>query len=395
MKIEKIYIGGWFQRTTLHLSEIYDFLREGESVLKLDKKKLKNLHTALGIKSAELKINGLEYILLELENNLLIKIFEDGLIVLETNHKEGEETSTEIKILTDYYEKKLSPAFNYLFSLGAPVPKELANIKNVYPYFVLIKDAHKNEITKLLSEFKQEKYFEVMHDNFELYRGDKFYIINNKSEGIESIDRFVEEQVFLREFKTQLHHYLNLHRTIWEKIADVKEKGEVKGGEIGSLRDKVEGYGKTINLIEARIKQMNAYLRTRERIAKTDETLKSFQDVIEYRYETLADTLLYIDNIWSMTKNYVNASLSLFSSLQTQVTANNVKNLTVVTSMGVGATLIGLFTTSSIPKFTTFGLLYFLILALIGYVADGLTKHFYRRKIYKISDIDYDKHITN
>ena len=38
MKIQKIYIGGWFQRTTLQLSEIYDFLRDGESKLELDKR---------------------------------------------------------------------------------------------------------------------------------------------------------------------------------------------------------------------------------------------------------------------------------------------------------------------------------------------------------------------
>lgn len=38
MKIEKIYIGGWFQRTMLQLTEIYDFLREGKSKLALDSK---------------------------------------------------------------------------------------------------------------------------------------------------------------------------------------------------------------------------------------------------------------------------------------------------------------------------------------------------------------------
>ena len=43
MKIERIYIGGWFQRTTLQLSEIYDFVRDGTSQLKLDKNKLQKI----------------------------------------------------------------------------------------------------------------------------------------------------------------------------------------------------------------------------------------------------------------------------------------------------------------------------------------------------------------
>ena len=53
MNISKIYIGGWFQRTTLQLSEIYDFVREGTSELALDKKKLVKLHNDLNMKEVE------------------------------------------------------------------------------------------------------------------------------------------------------------------------------------------------------------------------------------------------------------------------------------------------------------------------------------------------------
>jgi len=45
---------------------------------------------------------------------------------------------TDIDALAEYYEKKLSPAISYLFSLGAPIPKELANIETVYPYFIVL-----------------------------------------------------------------------------------------------------------------------------------------------------------------------------------------------------------------------------------------------------------------
>jgi len=394
MLIEKLYIGGWFQRTTLHLSEIYDFLREGDSVLALDKKQLKSLQASLGITSLELKVDGFEYLLLSTKQGITLKIFEDGLITLCNDYEEGADLLGEIKALTDYYEKKLSPAFSYIFSLGAPVPKELANIKNVYPYFVVLKDASRDKITELLEQFKEKEYFETTNDHFEIFRGDKFYIINNKTEESGFIARFIEEQIFLREFKGQLHRYLNLHRIIWERIAEVKERGHIKGSEIGSFRDKVEGYGKTINLIEARINQMGTYLHTRERIAKSDADLKDFLSVIEYRYETLGDTLAYVQQIWTMTKNYVNASLALFSGLQAQATQNSVKNLTVVTSMGVGATLIGLFTTTSAPKFTEFGLGYFVILAAIGYFSDKAMKWFYKRKAYTISDVEFDKNIA-
>lgn len=47
MKISSVHIGGWFQRTMLQLSEVYDFLRNGESQLKLSKKNLLNYTKAL------------------------------------------------------------------------------------------------------------------------------------------------------------------------------------------------------------------------------------------------------------------------------------------------------------------------------------------------------------
>lgn len=173
----------------------------------------------------------------------------------------------------------------------------------------------------------------------------------------------------------------------------MKERGEIRGREIGEFRDKIEGYGKTVNLIEARISQMGSYLHTREHIAKNDNDLKDFIGIIGYRYEALGDTLAYLQQIWAMTKNYVNASLELFSGLQAQATQNTVQNLAVVTSMGVGATLIGLFTTASKPEFTRFGVAYFAILAAIGFGANATMKWFYGRKKYGISDVEYDKNI--
>ncbi|MCL2085923.1 hypothetical protein FWH09_03260, partial [Candidatus Saccharibacteria bacterium] len=191
----------------------------------------------------------------------------------------------------------------------------------------------------------------------------------------------------------QLHRYLNLHRIIWERIDEVKRQGKIRGRDIGALRDKVEGYSKTVNLIEARINQMNAYLRTRESIVKEDEELRYFMEVIGYRYEAMANTLSYMQDIWVMTKNYVDSSMALFSDLHSESTDSSIHSLTIVTSMGVGATLIGLFTTSSAPEFTVFGVFYFLALAAIGFSVAKIMKWIYGRRSYKISEVDYDKDI--
>jgi hypothetical protein len=392
MKVEKVFIGGWFQRTSLHLSEMYDFFQHKKSPLDLDQNKLDKLHTALDLKDVELKEDDLEYIHLFTNNGIEIKVVEDGLIVLSNDSTQADLEET-IKKMTDFYEDKLSPALSYFFSLGAPIPKELANIKTIYPYFVVLKDARRQEIYALLNQFKQDKYFEILNKDFEVYRGDKLYIVNNLNESLKDIARFVEEQVFVREFKGQLHRYLNLHRIIWEKIAEVKEKGEMKGKDVGPFFGKVQSYAKTINLIGARIGQMGTYISTRESVAKSDPRLKKFTDVLEFKYENLSNTLSYIQDIWGMTDNYVNSAIELFSSVQARSTEASVTNLTIITSMGVGATLIGLFT-SSAPEFTGFGIIYFLILAFVGYTADKIMKSIAQNRKYSVKDTEIAKDLN-
>lgn len=390
VKAEKIYIGGWFQRTTLHLSEIYDFLKEAESPLELDKNKLAELHDGLEIESVEMKLANLDYVELRSRSGIGVKIFEDGLIVLNKDNVTS--VGDDLQELRDYYENKLSPSISYIFSLGAPIPKELANIKTIYPYFVVLNKAEKSDIESLLNKFEQEKYFEVTRGDFEIYRGDKLYVINNISEQLSDIERLIEEQIFIREFKTQLHRYLNLHRIIWERIAEVKERGQIRGNEVGSFKSKIESYGKTINLIEARINQMDSYIKTRGRIFDSDKRLTEFVEVLNFKYETLSDTLEYIKDIWGMTKNYVDSALELFSGIQARSTESSVKNLTVITSMGVGATLIGLFS-QKLPEINLSGAIYFIVVALIGYMADKIMRGVSSRRMYKISEVEIVKDI--
>ena len=181
MKIERIYIGGWFQRTTLQLSEIYDFVRDGTSQLKLDKNKLQKMRTDLDLAHVEYNVDGLEYLMLTTNTEIQIKIFEDGLIVLNDGDVNEFSLFQDIESLAQYYEKKLSPAFSYLFSLGAPVPKELANIETVYPYFIVLNNAKEAEMQALLSRTEKQKYFDYKNQHYDVVRGNKYYFINNKT----------------------------------------------------------------------------------------------------------------------------------------------------------------------------------------------------------------------
>lgn len=392
MKISSVCIGGWFQRTMLQLSEIYDFLREAKTQLALNQDKLNEFRKNLQIGKIDYGVQGEEYIEFTTALDIKVKIFEDGLITLN-NHNVSEDTLfADLDKLTDYYENKLSPAFSYLFSLGAPVPKELAHIETVYPYFVICDKATKEEMNTLLSRTDKQKYFEFDNDKYDVIRGDVYYFINNKKSNKENISRYIEEQIFIREFKGQLHRYLNLHRIIWEKIDDVKERASVKGADILQFTTKLESYAKTISLIEGRINQMSTYLPTREKIAKNDKELIEFLNLSGYRYETLKDTLDYIKHLWSMTKNYVSSAQTLFAGIKSDVTSKSVDSLTIVTSMSAGASIIGLLTESA-PDFTIFGVVYFFVLALIGWGSTKLLGAISNKRKYEVSDVEFDKDI--
>jgi hypothetical protein len=390
MEIKRVYVGGWFQRTRLHLGEIYDFLRDADSPLNLDKNELVRLQKTLVITRLDLVVDRLECIVMETEN-ISLRIYEDGLITLSTQH--SHDLQQDIKLLTDYYENKMSPALSYIFSLGAPVPKELANIKTVYPYFIVTTGATDERTNELFGEFSQTKYFTVKNQSFSIYRGDKLYIIDQSGASDKEVERFIEEQIFLREFRGQLHRYLNLHRSIWEQIADVKERGSIKGEEIVSYKKKVDEYAKTIDFISTRINQMGVYLRTRGAIAASDENLNKFRDTLNYKHETMGDTLEYIKDIWVLTQRYVSSAAQIFNDLQAKSTNTSVQNLTVVTSMGVGATLIGLFSKNSAPTFTMFGLGYFVALAVLGYSVNRFMKWYALQKKYPIKDTELAKEI--
>jgi len=391
MNISDIYIGGWFQRTMLQLSEMYDFLRGGESVLKLNKRKLAENLAALEIEDLKYGVSGEEYVLFTTKVGISVKIFEDGLIVLHSKDASPETLKSDVLKVQDYYENKLSPAFSYLFSLGAPVPKELANIANVYPYFVVLDKATKADMSALLAETDRPKYFEFDTDKYDVLRGDEYYFINRKTKSADQIERYIEEQIFIREFKGQLHRYLNIHRILWEKIDEVKSHKKVQGSEIVKFATKLEAYAKTINLIDGRIKQMSTYLPTRERIAKEDKDLTEFLEISGYRYETLRDTLDYIGYLWEMTKSYVEGAQKQFESLKTDVTSKSIGFLTLINSLSAGAVIIGLLQSDESLVFTKVGLTYAIVLVIIGLSMNKILDLASQRQKFDVTDVEYEK----
>lgn len=389
MVIKKIYIGGWFQRTTLHLSEIWKFLKHGDSSLDFPKEKLDELLKALDVVEVSRESGPLEFILVKASAGISYRIYEDGLIVLE---KEFDVLKNDFELIRDYYENKLSKALSYIFSKGAPVPKELANIKTILPYILTVTDGSKEEVDSVFSEFSENVYSVLATKNIEVYRSSGIILINNLKD--ESLAReIIESQIFFREFKTQLHRYLVIHRTLWEKIRLIKERGDIKGTDIDKLRNELSVYQKTINLIGARIDQMPAYVRTRQKITDIEKIDSYLQPLFQLKFETLLDTHEYVKHLWGMTKNYLTSAIEIFTELQTKSTKNTISSLQLITTVGVVAGIVGYLSKDTLPSVTSTGLIYFLLLMIATWVINSAVSTFFKNKNYTIEFKDVDTNI--
>lgn len=385
----KVIFGGWYQRTTLHLSEIYDLFALGHSNLPLSTDKIKEFKDSFTFVGVERIPGYLEFVEAKTSNGITLRYYEDGLYTLE---RESADILSSKNILEGYFEDKILPAVSYIFSLGAPTPKVVANIKTEHPTVVIlqIKDLENYKVDR--DKFG-EVYFKVTSGNFAVYKTPKFIFVlsNHKNPGI--LSNLVDMQIFFREFKDQLEKYLNIHRNIWEDISMLKDRKQISGKEITKQRANLEQYLTTVNLISNRISQMGTYIKTRQMIAKELDIEESLLKLFQYKFDSLNNTLEYIQEIWKMTSDFTSSSLKLLQDLENNSLNNSIKSLQIITSIGVIAGILGYLTRDSLPIPTLYGLLFFAALILFSLIINLIIFLIYQNLTYKIKFVERKENI--
>lgn len=376
----KVTYGGWYQRTTLHLSEIYNLFVNGESHLNLSKDELKKFQAGLELKDISRESSSLEYVKATTSSGIEVRYYEDGLYILEMV---TDDISSSQKLLAEYLENKLNPAISYIFSLGAPTPKILANIKTVHPVVISVFEKEDRNFSPDESQFGKV-YTKISSDSITVFKTPQFIFVSTSNKSDESLTNLIETQIFFREFKDQLEKYLAIHRTIWEEISDIKEAKVIKGKEVEAIRGKLDGYQKTISLISNRINQMNSYINTRSSIAKHLDIEKDLISLFEYKFETLTDTLSYIKEIWKMTSDYLASAIGNLVEIKNQSTSNNLKSLQTITSIGVISGVLGYLSANKLPEVSKAGAIYFVILFCLTWLMNTLLSKQSRNKKYSL-----------
>ncbi len=381
IKKYKVTYGGWYQRTTLHLSEVYELMALGRSRLKdLSKEKLREFRRLMDLKKVTREAEYLEFVKGEANNGIEIRYYEDGLYVLEietTDIKEGQ------GLLEDYFNRIFQPAIAYIFSLGAPVPKVLANIETVHPTVIGLPLKDPAAFKPNIEDFG-EVYSKISSNDITVYKtpGYIFVITSTRPKALAA--DLVRMQIFFREFKDQLEKYLEIHRSIWEKISAIKEKRFIRGKEVNQVRRKLDSYQKTISLISNRINQMGSYVRTRASIASKLKIESDLSALFQYKFEVLTNTLTYIKEIWRMTGDYLAAAIKIIVEIENRTTNISIRSLQVITTVGVISGILGYLGRSELPKMDATGVLFFALLVFSTWLINMIISRAYRARKYRL-----------
>lgn len=375
-----VYTGAWYPRTTLHLSEVFQFLHDVTSDLPLKTEILKKLQEKLNLRSVTREVDDFECIVAHTNEGIIFKYYEDGLYSIEHSSEDIEKSS---HLVDEYTKKKVNVALSYLFSLGAPTPKILAKMKSEHPHVISLS---KKEWNNFL--FDKDKYGEVYSQietqGVTVYKTLSHIFVISEHPKTKNIQSLIEMQIFFREFKEQLKRYLNIHRTIWEEISLIKEQKSVSSKEVGRIRNKLDGYQKTISLITNRINQMSTYIETRSKIAQTLDIQKHLNILFQYKFEALRDTHSYIKEIWQMTSDYIDSAIQIVVEIQNQSTQKSIQSLQLITLANVIATLLTKMALDKIPGVTEKGVFYVVGIIFVAWGVNTLLISLFRHIRYQI-----------
>ena len=138
---------------------------------------------------------------------------------------------------------------------------------------------------------------------------------------------------------------------------------------------------------------MGSYINTRRSIAKSAQVEDELVNLFQYKFETLANTHAYIRELWGMTSNYLNSAIKMVVEIEDQSTNVSIKSLRTITMVGVISGILGYLARDEIPKLSTFGIAYFVLLVAATWTLNKIIMTLYKRRKYKIKFTERAKNI--
>lgn len=340
-----MYLATWFQRTTLHLNEMRWLFNQNVSKLELPKNDVIAHAQKLNVVSSNFfEFNDLDIFTSKFENGMVFSAAEDGVLSLYTNVDSISDLVTARIRLEEYYRGALGPALSFLFSRGAPIPKQLSLVREAYPILLVVRGAKQKDIDLIFSVIDDKIESSSLSPNIDIYFGTTVHVLNiSGSVGKEErlLDNIIDNIVFLREFEYQLHSYLRLHRSMWDAVSAIRKSKSIKYKDFSHIRKSILDFLETLSFVKARLSQMEDNCRARMILVEPG-VKKQLAALGLLRFENLLADEYYVADLWQMTIEYVKGTLDLLTSLYEENTQRELSTLKFITFIAAVTSFFGM-----------------------------------------------------
>ena len=308
--------GGWYPHTALHLSEVYTFLSQGVSNLPISGNTIASLHQSLDLQSVAREAGYMEYIRATANNGVELRYFEDGLYILEMETKNPQQAA---KILKDYHDKALIPALNGLFSTGTPAfnPGPLIH---QHPAIVNVPWPHPRhfEIDSSYGVVNSQ----ITSNEITVYKTPHYLFIVSAGQSNTSVQDLIEMHIFFREFQAQLEHYLRSQHSAWSDTAIIREQTIIKPIQIPKFHRLLLKQQRLATIATGRLSQMDPFIQNRASFSDQLDLSDHLLLLFHYRFDALEDSFHYLLTNWNMTKEYIQQTAEMLTTLQARSTTS-------------------------------------------------------------------------
>lgn len=328
MQIVQTSLGTWFPRTVLHLDEVDAALR-GER-LPHHPRDLPGLLKRLDLSHVDVD-DGPVRTLRARGNGMRISLTEDGIILLTAA---GGQLPTVRQRLTSYYERAVGPFLEALFRRGMPLPQELADVRAVLPFFVLVSGGTAAEAAALVRQRGRRVGDRVGLGPVTVIPGPTITALHVPRRTDEAntpipVDDILRYFTFFREFENQLHVYVRLHRDVWESIDAIRDARHLRYRDLSGIRDRLGAQRKTIGFVGARIAQMGDILAARSQYVHEAGLEPMLASLRLNRFDSLKGARDYVEDLWEVTDRYAEQTENLLrlvyeENLRREVTVLNI-----------------------------------------------------------------------
>jgi len=329
------------------LREIFRFLKEGKIISGLDQAKADKLREGLGITNCVLhEEHSCDYVEITFQKGSFV-ITEDGIILVKNEEdfsaRNQDELAVEQSFLREYYVQKLSPAIDYLFSMGAPISRSFKALREVSPFIVVASDISREEIDSL-NDVVHEKENSVVHGaDMDIHNSSSLTLISLKNENydLDKIEEFIKQAIFFREIEIKLEEYLTKHRIYWDELSKIRNSKVLRLRDFPGLRDRLGDIRHEVSYIKTRLLQMDDILSERSYLV-TDEEAVFLRQMGFYRFKSLEAAINYTDHLLEMTLQYLDGTIDLLHTLYEENTQREFSVLKTITFAGAIAGFFGM-----------------------------------------------------